>query len=442
MTPEFVFSRMPEDIIKNSPTFTNFIQAYYKWGQEQGYSLIINNYRSLLNQQLYSKNYEDRMVKNFGVDVNIIEDTNIRTELLYKLLNEFLETRGTKTSFEILFRMMFNEQVEIKYPRDELFRPSSSKYLQTSLILMTGTFPLSISSHLRGMRSNTSTGIESITPYYIGNIRYYLVECSNIYDQFILGEPIQVSTLDYSYSESHIPLVNVKINATGTRYKVGDKITPSNNKFSGILEVKSVTKGSIDSVLIDNAGTGYKVGDKIRTTELSHFDAYVSEIGVGGEIVNIKIRNKGYNFTDIPDYVIMSDDGVDAEITLSSLTIGNVREIGPTSGSIIFDTSSITYSIDSDNGNGLSISSQAVSCYYLNRYKNKVGFLSSKSTIIDSYTKHSHSYDIISEVPVIKYDSAVAKYANPSGYIYNRIYSTDNNITLSDIEVLGEIIRE
>ena len=53
--------------------------------------------------------------KSFGIDISIIESSQVTTELLYKLMNEFLETRGTKVSFEILFRMMFNKQVEILF---------------------------------------------------------------------------------------------------------------------------------------------------------------------------------------------------------------------------------------------------------------------------------------------------------------------------------------
>jgi len=89
MTPEFAYNRLPEDVTINYPEFTKFIQLYYLWGQQHGYDSIINNNRSLLYQQVYNKEYEERVIKNLGIDISIIKDSPIKTEMLYKLVNEF-----------------------------------------------------------------------------------------------------------------------------------------------------------------------------------------------------------------------------------------------------------------------------------------------------------------------------------------------------------------
>ncbi len=327
MTPEFAYNRLPEDVTINYPEFTKFIQLYYLWGQQHGYDSIINNNRSLLYQQVYNKEYEERVIKNLGIDISIIKDSPIKTEMLYKLVNEFLETRGTATAFEILFRMMFNQQTSITYSRDSLFKTSAATYLRTSVILISGLYPLSQYSKIRGMRSNTTANIESFIPYYINNTRYYIIECNNIYDQFIVGEPLEITNLNYTYNEMHIPLIQLDIVNPGILYKKGDILIPSNNLFSGTFIVKSVSKGTIDSIEIINGGTDYKVGDKILTVPASHFDAFVSGVSGTGTITSVKIRNKGYNFEDIPDYKINTIDGKDAILKLKTTTIGNIKEI-------------------------------------------------------------------------------------------------------------------
>lgn len=235
MTPEFMYSRLPDDVKTNYPLFANFIKAYGEWCDQYGFNSIINAHKSLIYQQSYSKSFEDRVIKNFGIDAKITENSKVRTELLYKLLNEFLETRGSKLSYEILFRMMFNTQVEILFPRDKLFKTSSSTYLKTKMILIDGSIPLEQEVTIRGLRSNTSTSIEYFFPYFIDGHRYYIVECSNIHDQFIIGEPLEISTLDYSYNSVHVPFINVEIINPGTFYKKGDKIIPSNNLFLDTL---------------------------------------------------------------------------------------------------------------------------------------------------------------------------------------------------------------
>ena len=102
MTPEFVYNRLPDDARVSSPRFVKFMQDYQRYNLDSGVNFVLNNYKDLIYQLSYNKSYEERILKTFGIDVDIIETSNIHGELLYKLMTEFLETRGTKTSFEIL----------------------------------------------------------------------------------------------------------------------------------------------------------------------------------------------------------------------------------------------------------------------------------------------------------------------------------------------------
>ena len=99
MTPEFVYNRLPNDVHVSSPNFVKFMQDYQRYNLDSGVNFVLNNYKDLLYQLAYNKSYEERILKSFGIDVDIVETSNIHGELLYKLMTDFLETRGTKTSF-------------------------------------------------------------------------------------------------------------------------------------------------------------------------------------------------------------------------------------------------------------------------------------------------------------------------------------------------------
>lgn len=442
MTPEFIKHRLPIDVTENNERFVKFIQDYYIHSMTEGSNAMIDNFKSLLYQQSYSKEFEQRMIKSFGIDISIIESSKVTGELLYKLLNEFLETRGTKTSFEILFRMMFNKQVEIVYPREKLFKTSDATYLRTNRILISGTYPLSIDSSITGVLSKKTSGIESFLPYYVNGVRYYLVDCNNIYDKFSIGEPLTISNLDYEYNEVHVPLIDLEIVNGGRYYKKNDIIRPSSNIFDGEFVVSAIEKGSIDNIVILEGGSGYKVGEVIVLSFASHFRANITEVDFNGSVRKIKIKNKGYNLDEIPEYVIHSEEGQGLSIKLESNTIGKVKQISLTPGSVILATGNISYIVESKYGEGLVVKNKAVDSYLHAEYKNKRGFLSYNSTIIDSDKQHSHSYNIISEVPAVKYNKIVAAYANPSGYVFNKIYTKTNKIKINNIEVIGELIRE
>lgn len=444
MTPEFFLNRTPSQNVDSEDGYIKYKQDVYKWHQTEGVNSIINNYRQLIYQNAYNITYENNIVRNMGIDIDLVESSDIHGSLLYKLLDEYLETRGTKTSFKILFQLMFNEPVEITYPRDYILKISSTQYLRTNQIVISGVYQLTKNCGLRGIRSGTMSGIESIQPYYINGRRYYIVDCNNLEDKFILNEPIEVINLDFDmkYNEQHLPLIDLEIVNGGRYYKVGDTITPNSNVFqNSYFEVAAVSKGGIETVEIVNGGSGYKVGDEIRTVDNSHFNAIVYSVDVDGAITHIKLNNQGYNFKEIPQHKIITEGGVGAELILHSNSIGCVTKVKICDGGLVHQTGNVTYTIKSERGDGLVVKSIATPSYRRSEYKNGRGDTYPKNTLQDSNTMHPHVYNIISSVPASKYKDVVYKYNNPTGYVFVSNYTILNKIN-NKIEVNCELIRE
>ena len=439
MTPEFVYNRLPNDVHVSSPNFVKFMQDYQRYNLDSGVNFVLNNYKDLLYQLAYNKSYEERILKSFGIDVDIVETSNIHGELLYKLMTEFLETRGTKTSFEILFKIMFNKNVEIEYIKDKLFIPSSGTFQQTKLILITGTYPIDFNTSIRGLRSNNIVNIEEFTPYYINGSRYYIIKCNNIKENFINGEPLEVISNYGKVTEVHVPLLKFNINNGGSLYKKGDVIKINNGKNDHFI-INSVEKGIISSIDIVDGGINYKIGERIKTINQSHFDARIKNVDINGSVTEIEIKNPGYVFTEIPEIQIISELGSGLTIKLISDSIGKVKNIIPGKGSFIYDLND-TYTVESEFGLDLELSYQKVDGYIISEYISDNHYLGNSCLIIDSNNKHSFSYNIISDIPGIKYKNAIDKYVNPTGYIYNKVYTKNNEIEISNIGAIGEIIR-
>ncbi len=439
MTPEFVYNRLPNDVHVSSPNFVKFMQDYQRYNLDSGVNFVLNNYKDLLYQLAYNKSYEERILKSFGIDVDIVETSNIHGELLYKLMTEFLETRGTRTSFEILFKIMFNKNVEIEYIKDKLFIPSSGTFQRTKLILITGTYPIDFNTSIRGLRSNNIVNIEEFTPYYINGSRYYIIKCNNIKENFINGEPLEVISNYGKVTEVHVPLLKFNINNGGSLYKKGDVIKINNGKNDHFI-INSVEKGIISSIDIVDGGINYKIGEHIKTINQSHFDARIKNVDINGSVTEIEIKNPGYVFTEIPEIQIISELGSGLTIKLISDSIGKVKNIIPGKGSFIYDLND-TYTVESEFGLDLELSYQKVDGYIISEYISDNHYLGNSCLIIDSNNKHSFSYNIISDIPGIKYKNAIDKYVNPTGYIYNKVYTKNNETEISNIGAIGEIIR-
>lgn len=445
MTPEFLINRFPDYNVEKDDGYVKYKSDIYKWHQTEGVNSILNAYKALIYQHAYSEKYEQQIVENMGLDISLSTSSNIHGELLYKLLDEYLETRGTKTSFKILFQLMFNRGVEITYPRDYLLNLDSHIYLRTNQIVISGEYQLTNNSGLRGLRSGTMSGIESFTPFYINGKRHYIVDCNNLEDSFILNEPIEVTSYEYDiiYNEVHLPLIDLQIISKGRYYNIGDTLTPNSNVFyNSKFVVSKVSKGSIDIINIIDGGSDYKVGDKVKLNVKSHFSAIVSEVDDNGAIIKIDVKNKGYNFTELPEVYVKSATGSGAILESESLTMGAVEAIKIDKGSLVHNTGNITYTISSQNGEGLVVKNIAATHYKRGEYKNHITDTTPKNMLIDSDTHHSHSYNIISDVPASKYKNVVEKYNNPTGYKFNSLYTKLNKLNIANIEVSGELIRE
>ena len=229
------------------------------------------------------------------------------------------------------------------------------------------------------------------------------------------------------------------INNAGSLYKKNDIIKINNGKEDYFV-VNSIEKGNISSIDIINGGIDYKIGDRIKTVNQSHFDARIKNVDANGTVTEIEIKNPGYVFSEIPEIQIISSLGNGLVIKLSSDSIGKVKNIVPGKGSFIYDIND-PYTIESEFGLDLELSYKKVDGYIISEYISDNHYLGNSCLIIDSNNNHTFSYDIISDIPGIKYKNAIDKYVNPTGYIYNKIYTQNNEVEILNIGAIGEIIR-
>ena len=151
--PDYIFNLIEYDADKAS--MVTFLEYYYKW-LEQGGEPTLENYKNIplslvkfdtfrtLKQQnlnLYlalssikdmrdidetNISYIESFVKEYFSDFPLDTLQNIRNS--QRFIKNFYENKGNEHSFDFLFRMIFNESIDISYPIDEVIRPSDSKY--------------------------------------------------------------------------------------------------------------------------------------------------------------------------------------------------------------------------------------------------------------------------------------------------------------------------
>lgn len=237
----------------------------------------------------------------------------------------------------------------------------------------------------------------------------------------------------------------VNIDKGGIGYEIGDVIELQNVVTTGSIRVKKIGGGSIKSVNISNWGEDYQVGDYIvaarnnKDSIGSGFYAEVSRVSPTGQILNVEIHSHGNNYKQIPELIIYSKTGKNAQIQVGQVEgIGAIEELEYVENAVI-DTlkhlpENIVYTIKSDKGQNaeLSFSTTAVN-YTTSFHRDAIGFLDNKSYLIDSLYYQQYCYKIVSKVPREVYDPVVDVMSHPSGYMrYASFRVIDNKIKLSN----------
>ena len=112
-------------------------------GQNSGYTAKVNSFEggalfaanNLLDYADVDKTTGDFLEyfrKDFmpSIDTKIIADKR----LLAKHINNIYLAKGSMASYDFLFRVLYNEDMEISYPRDNIVKPSDSKWTEETVL--------------------------------------------------------------------------------------------------------------------------------------------------------------------------------------------------------------------------------------------------------------------------------------------------------------------
>lgn len=112
-------------------------------GQNSGYTAKVNSFEggalfaanNLLDYADVDKTTGDFLEyfrRDFmpSIDTKIIADKR----LLAKHINNIYLAKGSMASYDFLFRVLYNEDIEISYPRDNIIKPSDSKWTESTVL--------------------------------------------------------------------------------------------------------------------------------------------------------------------------------------------------------------------------------------------------------------------------------------------------------------------
>ena len=155
-TSILVAQQVPEYISDEYPLFISFLEAYYEF-MEEAQGIQKNDVLTLSKNMRYVSDvdasigaFEKSFFNNFAS--LIPRDVEVNKETLIKNVLPLYVSRGNEKSFKLLFRLLFNDEVDVILPKNNVLRISDGKWTVDNLLKL----ETDIRSTYTGTGSNTT----------------------------------------------------------------------------------------------------------------------------------------------------------------------------------------------------------------------------------------------------------------------------------------------
>ena len=318
---EILENQLPEFVRADHPTFIAFMEAYYEFCEQAGGTTYTgrNNWDDIDNTL---PEFLDFFYKDY---LPLFPETMLSDKtLLAKNAKVFYRSKGTEKSFKLLFRALFNEDVDIYYPKNDILKVSGGKWIVSVSLRLTPTNP----ENFELFKNLSVTGVTSGATALVDSTRIYSAFGTTVYELFVsnvVGEFRSSEEVFGTYVNTDGTTIDMRGISMGVVSSVTIVFGGANNNLGDIVPitggggigasayVSEVTTGEVVDIDIINPGAGFLVGDQLYFTTAigdngSHAAAYVQ---------NIQSFDKQH-----PDSIYINSDiiGGFANVTLDSLT--------------------------------------------------------------------------------------------------------------------------
>jgi len=366
-------NQFPEYVRRDHPAFIDFVEAYYEWLDNnpnflRSASQLENLFDIDETMGIFLEDFKNTYINSFPINlvINPVTGQKLDPRKLIKNIKNFYLSKGIRNSYRFIFRIFYNSEINIYYPKEFVMNLSDGRWINEKKIFIRPSDP-NESSLVGKIICQRSSRLDSqsnlIARARVTNSILYLRK--NNYVVELTLEEI------FGNFQSNYPVLDIE---SGKNY---------GNTYSVLKDI-----------LIDNQGYGYLENQKINFVQLSESfsgifpQARIKRVSPGtgtlkGKVLNVEILDQGL-------LVNSSNCGLSADepINLGGFT-GGTGFSGELLFGALFDKRE----------------------YYLG----DKGLLSSNIVLQDNYKYQEYSYVIRTDKSLSKYVDLVKGLLHPAG---------------------------
>lgn len=254
-------SQFPAYYREQGAELVAFIKAYYEFLESS------NKYSTKLSRQMFELKDIDESLDSFLshfkneflADFPSIITSNRRFAIKHIL--DLYSTKGSKYSLELLMKLLYNQEIDVYYPGDDILKPSDSLWYQPIYVEVTKsprtrTF---LDKQITGSISGAKGFVESVITKLVDGKLIDIVYLSSVQGQFRYGEKITDNDSLRGAPTITGSLTSINIISGGKDNQIGDVLDVVGDQAKGgKVRVTGITNatGRVNFNLVDG-GYGY-----------------------------------------------------------------------------------------------------------------------------------------------------------------------------------------
>ena len=274
-----------------------FVKAYYEFNEER----MDRNIPKLRDIDTTLASFLIFFKKKYLNSLPL--DTIVDTRFIIKHIQDLYKRKGSEESLRLLFRLFYDEDIEVFYPSTAILRPSDSiwggaVYLELKPVNSVDDYPVQRGDKLTGDVSGASAFVDDIIFVNFSGALTPITYLSNLSGTFIADDSINVTRLGVTTNygkllSGSISEVIVDKSNRSSGQNIGDIITLSPVSGIGtsatgtVRSISTTTSGKIDYELVDG-GFGYSTAPANATSVVKAAALALNESRISNQVVIIQ----------------------------------------------------------------------------------------------------------------------------------------------------------
>lgn len=382
-------SLLPRQLIEDSAALIEFLKEYYNFmNAEGGPSHAINSI--LANRDIDSIVDDFLLLLEKELGSSFVTTLEANKEILYKNIVQFYQAKGSVESFKVLFRLLYNTEIEVSFPKEKILVASDGRWIQQNSIFLDITAGDAFDLFAKVITITTPDGL--LIPAEVERIKQ--VGQSNYYEIFVTKS---------------INIARIVLNSTISEDGVVGTVVPAVTTYEIVYGGQNFSLAQFVDI---EEGTG--TGVTIKTIEVD---------SATGALTDIKFINFGVEYSDTFYAMIVPTVDVVGGVDMVISTDPDADQITyPNRAIIKFTTGPVVE--------------------YRGEYSTNNGFLSDDIYLQDNFFYQQYSYLIRSSERFDEYKNVLYRTVHPAGMVPFGEFVINNSFDLSrNLDALRRYLR-